>query len=364
LSHNTFGHLFRVTTWGESHGAAIGCVVDGCPPRIPLTEADIQPWLDRRRPGQSKYTTQRQEPDEVRILSGTLDGLTTGTPIALEIQNVDQRSRDYGAIAQQSVPKLFAAGLIPGVALTLLYMAVALVVANRSSDRAPSAPPATMRQRVGALRGPWQFLTLFVVTIGGIYAGIFSPTEAASIGALGAILLGLVGRRLRLRELVKTVETAVVTSCTLYVIIIGANIFAYFMVQTQLPALIADQARALHLPGLVVMLLVILAYILMGCFLEAIGMILITVPVFLPLIVAYGYDPTWFAIIVVIVVELGLIHPPIGMNLFVIQAQAPDIKTLAIYRGILPFLVAPFLLIALLFAFPQLALWLPAWLYG
>jgi len=104
LSHNTFGHLFRVTTWGESHGPAIGCVVDGCPPRIALTEADIQPWLDRRRPGQSKYTTQRQEPDEVRILSGILNGLTTGTPIALEIQNVDQRSRDYGAIAQQFRP--------------------------------------------------------------------------------------------------------------------------------------------------------------------------------------------------------------------------------------------------------------------
>jgi len=104
MSHNTFGHLFRVTTWGESHGPAIGCVVDGCPPRLPLTEADIQPWLDRRRPGQSRYTTQRQEPDEVRILSGTLDGLTTGTPIALEIQNMDQRSKDYGDIAQQFRP--------------------------------------------------------------------------------------------------------------------------------------------------------------------------------------------------------------------------------------------------------------------
>ncbi len=104
MSHNSFGHLFRVTTWGESHGPAIGCVVDGCPPRLPLTEADIQPWLDRRRPGQSKFTTQRQEPDQVRILSGTMDGLTTGTPIALEIQNVDQRSRDYGAIAEQFRP--------------------------------------------------------------------------------------------------------------------------------------------------------------------------------------------------------------------------------------------------------------------
>ena len=104
MSHNTFGHLFRVTTWGESHGVAIGCVVDGCPPRLALTEADIQPWLEKRRPGQSKFTTQRQEPDEVRILSGVFEGQTTGTPIALEIQNVDQRSRDYGAIAQQFRP--------------------------------------------------------------------------------------------------------------------------------------------------------------------------------------------------------------------------------------------------------------------
>ena len=104
MSYNTFGHLFRVTTWGESHGPAIGCVVDGCPPRLPLTEADLQPWLDRRRPGQSKFTTQRQEPDQVRIVSGVFEGVTTGTPIALQIDNVDQRSRDYSAIADSYRP--------------------------------------------------------------------------------------------------------------------------------------------------------------------------------------------------------------------------------------------------------------------
>jgi chorismate synthase len=104
MSHNSFGHLFRVTTWGESHGPEIGCVVDGCPPRLPLTEADLQPWLDRRRPGQSKFTTQRQEPDQVRIVSGVFEGMTTGTPIALRIDNVDQRSRDYSAIAASYRP--------------------------------------------------------------------------------------------------------------------------------------------------------------------------------------------------------------------------------------------------------------------
>jgi tripartite ATP-independent transporter DctM subunit len=270
----------------------------------------------------------------------------------------------YGAIAQQSVPKLFAAGLVPGLLLTSLYIAVALLVAYRAPDAAPTAPRASVRERVAALRGPWQFVTLFVITIGGIYAGIFSPTEAASVGSLGAILLGVVRRQLPFRRLVDSIEAAVVTSCMLFVIIIGANIFAYFMVQTQLPALLVEQARTLALPGPLVLLFVVVAYIVMGCFLEAIGMILITVPVFLPLITSYGYDSVWFAIIVVIVVEVGLIHPPVGMNLFVVQAQAPDIKTITIYRGIVPFLAAPLVLIMLLFFLPDLALWLPRILYG
>ena len=270
----------------------------------------------------------------------------------------------YGAIAHQSVPILFAASLLPGLLLTFLYIGVALFVANRRPAHAPSMGGASMRERINALRGPWQFLTLFIVTIGGIYAGIFSPTEAASIGSLGAILLGIVGRRLKFGELIKAIEGGVVTSCMLFIIIFSANIFGYFIVRTQLPSLLAQQAQALALPGALVMIFVIFAYLLMGCFLESIGMILITAPVFLPLVIAYGYDPVWFAIIVVIVVEIGLIHPPVGMNLFVVQAQAPDIKTIEIYRGVTPFLLAPFVLIFLLFLFPQIALWLPRLLYG
>jgi C4-dicarboxylate transporter DctM subunit len=270
----------------------------------------------------------------------------------------------YAAIAEQSVPKLFAAGLLPGLLLTVLYILVAVVVAHLRPQDAPAAPSVSARARVSSLSGPWQFLTLFGVTIGGIYAGIFSPTEAAAIGAVGAIVLGVIGRRLTFAGLLANVESSVKTSASLFIIIIGANVFSYFIVQTQLPTLLADAARVLSLPGLVVMILVIVAYIVMGCFLEGIGMILITVPVFLPLVKSFGYDPVWFAIIVVIVVEVGLIHPPVGMNLFVIQAQAPDVKIGSIYRGILPFLVAPLLLIILLLLFPQIALWLPHVLYG
>ncbi len=270
----------------------------------------------------------------------------------------------YAAIAELSVPKLLAAGLIPGLLLTLLYMAVAMIVVWLRPDYAPGRENHTLRERIAALREPWQFLALFVVTIGGLYAGVFSPTEAASIGAFGAILLGMLGRRMSWADLVRAIETSVVVSGVLFVIVMGANLFSFFIVQTHLPELLLAGAKALHMSGVMVMIVIILGYIFLGCFLEGIGMVLITVPVFQPIIVQFGYDPIWFSIVVVIMVEVGLIHPPVGMNLFVIQAQAPDVKITSIYRGIIPFLVAPFLLIFLLFLFPGIALWLPAVLYG
>jgi C4-dicarboxylate transporter DctM subunit len=270
----------------------------------------------------------------------------------------------YAAIAELSVPKLLAAGLIPGLVLTVLYMAVALTIAHLKPHYAPDNETHTLREKIAALREPWQFLALFVVTIGGIYAGVFSPTEAASIGAFGAILLGVLGRRLGLKDLRRAIENSVIVSGVLFVIVMGANLFSFFIVQTHLPDLLLDTARAFNLSGLAVMMTIIVGYILLGCFLEGIGMVLITVPVFQPLIVKFGYDPIWFAIIVVVMVEVGLIHPPVGMNLFVIQAQAPDVKITAIYRGIIPFLVAPLILIVLMFLFPGLALWLPKVLYG
>lgn len=270
----------------------------------------------------------------------------------------------YAAISEQSVPKLFAAGLLPGLLLTALYMLVVVVVAFLRKDYAPVGAGAPLRERLAAMRDPWQFLLLFLVTIGGIYAGVFSPTEAASIGAFGAIVLGAVGGRLSAKALLRAIENTVVTCGLLFVIIFGANLFSFFMVQTQLPSLLAEGARALNLSGPAVMALIVVAYIFFGCFLEAIGMVLITVPVFLPLVKSFGYDPVWFGIIVVIVAEVGLIHPPIGLNLFVIQAHAPDIKITSIYRGIVPFLLAPLILIILMFLFPGIALWLPKVLYG
>jgi tripartite ATP-independent transporter DctM subunit len=270
----------------------------------------------------------------------------------------------YAAISEQSVPRLFAAGLVPGLVLTLLYMLVVVIVTQVRKDYAPLGGSATFRERLAAMRGPWQFLGLFGATIGGIYAGIFSPSEAAAVGAFGAIVLGAIGRRLTVKALLASIESTVATCGILFVIIFGANLFSFFMVQTQLPGLLVDGAHAANLSGPAVMTLIVIAYVIFGCFLEAIGMMLITVPVFLPLVTQFGYDPVWFGVIVVIVAEVGLIHPPVGLNLFVIQAHAPDIKITSIYRGIVPFLFAPLLLIVLMFWFPQLALWLPKLFYG
>lgn len=270
----------------------------------------------------------------------------------------------YAAIAELSVPKLLAAGLVPGLVLTGLYVMVALAVVHVRPDYAPDSENYAVRERIAALREPWQFVALFIVTIGGIYAGIFSPTEPASIGAFGAILLGVLGRRMSAGDLLRAIESTVVVSGLLFLIVMGANLFSSFVVQTHMPELLLDGARALNLSGLTVMVLIILGYIVLGCFLEGIGMVLITVPVFQPIVTKFGYDPIWFAIVVVVMVEVGLIHPPVGMNLFVIQAQAPDVKITSIYRGIIPFLLAPLILIVLMFLFPGLALWLPKALYG
>ena len=268
----------------------------------------------------------------------------------------------YGAITETSVARLFAASMIPGLVLLVLYVLVALWLASRSGA-APVETIASLGARLRALREPWQFLLLFVLTIGGIYAGIFSPNEAASIGAFGAIVLGFLKRSLTLRGLVMAIEASVLVSCALFMIIVSATIFANFIVQTRLPDTILAMAQTAELPVWQVMTMIVVLYILMGCFLEGIGMVLITVPVFLPVVAGFGFDPVWFGVLVAVLVELGLITPPVGMNLFIIRAQVPDLDMARLYGGIGPFLVAPVLLVALLFALPGLALWLPGLLY-
>ena len=270
----------------------------------------------------------------------------------------------YALIAEQSVPKLFAAGLIPGLVLTVLYMIAARsMIAFRPTWAPPASGSQGWRARLADILSSWDVMILFIVTIGGMYTGWFSPTEAAAVGAFGALALGVARGGLSFAAIRASFTETIATSCMLFVIVICAMVFSYFVVQTQLPAVLVGWAKAWELGPIALILLLIVFYIILGCFLDGLGMILITVPVFLPLVTASGFDPIWFGVVLVILIELGLIHPPVGMNIFVIQAQVPDVPVLKVYQGIVPFLFAPAVLLVLLIAFPEIALWLPQTLF-
>ena len=207
---------------------------------------------------------------------------------------------------------------------------------------APKRDPQHNGARLREIASVWDVALLFAVTIGGLYAGWFTPTEAAAVGAFGALILGALSGGLTWQGAIESFRAAIKTTCMLFVIVICAVIFSYFVVQAQLPALLVAWTRSLNLAPLELICILIVFYILLGCFMDGLGMILITVPMFLPLVVANGYDPIWFGVILVVLIELGLIHPPVGMNIFIIQGQAPDVPVLRIYQGIVPFLVAPF----------------------
>jgi tripartite ATP-independent transporter DctM subunit len=270
----------------------------------------------------------------------------------------------YAAITQQSVAELFAAGMLPGLILTISYLLVVAILLAFKPAWAPKSTVKSWSKRALDLLGAWEFVVIFGIAVGGIYIGWFSPTEAAAVGAFMAMLFGLLQKNLDFQKVWSCCIATMRTSCMIFMIVIGAMLFSYFVVQGQLPGMLIAWVQKMQLSATSLILILFVTYIVLGCFLEGIGLVLITVPVFLPVVVQAGFSPIWFGVIVVIVVELGLIHPPVGMNLFVIQAQAPTVSILSIYKGTLPFLIAPILLLLLLLFFPQVALYLPSHLYG
>lgn len=269
----------------------------------------------------------------------------------------------YAIVAERGVPELFAAALIPGVVLAALHIVVIGAIARLQPERVPRSPAMSLGERLAALTGMWKLVILFGIAVGGIYSGFMSPTEAAAIAAFVAIVIAFATRTMNLRGLRAALLDTIWTTAILFFIVIGAFLFAYFMVQTQLPAKLSSWVQGLDLAPYIVMLILVAFYVLLGCFLDSISMILITVPVFLPLVESIGYDAVWFGILVVVVVEVGLITPPVGLNIFVIRAQLPEVALGTVYRGVVPFLAADAALIGLLLLVPALALWLPRLLY-
>ncbi|MFN3643529.1 MAG: TRAP transporter large permease [Gemmobacter sp.] len=269
----------------------------------------------------------------------------------------------YAIVAQASVPALFAAALVPGLVLAALHVVVIVLLARLNPGDLPPGDRLAPLERLLALGGMWKMVLIFGIAVGGIYTGFFSPTEAAAVGAFLAILIGFATRQLDLPGLAAAMRETVTITGTLFFIILGALMFGYFMVQSRIPATLGAWITAQGLAPWMVMLFLVAIYLVLGCFLDTISMVLITVPVFLPLAVDLGYSPIWFGILVLMAAEVGLITPPVGLNIFVIAAQNRDIPVLRIYRGILPFLAAHAVGIGLLVAFPAIALWLPSVLY-
>lgn len=271
----------------------------------------------------------------------------------------------YAIIAQLPVAELFAAAIIPGVLLTIFYCFVAYFM-SRKLPKPGADTDGNMRDQpplepiLPALGRIWHVVLIFTLAIGGIYIGWFTPTEAAAVGALGAIVLSLVTRRMSFKVLGNSfLETVRLVSSVIF-IVMASTMFSYFIVQTGLSKAIAGGLETAGLGPTSIIIILCIGYIAMGCFLEGIAMILITVPITLPLIISLGFDPVWFGVLLVILIEIGLVTPPMGMNLFVIKAVTPELKVTEIYRGALPFLIAPLVLIVLMIIWPGIVLYLPS----
>jgi tripartite ATP-independent transporter DctM subunit len=269
----------------------------------------------------------------------------------------------YAIAAEQSLPKLYAAAMIPGLLLATLYVVAVLIVAWARPAWIPKVAAAPFAARLRAAVGMWKLGVLFFFAVVGIYLGWFSPTEAAAVAAFAAIVIAFASGAMGWRGLIEALVETVYTTAAILFIVVGAFIFSRFIVLTQFPNELVRWVEEGGASPFWVMMAVIALYVLLGTFLDEVSTILITIPVTLPLVNGLGFDGIWFGVFVTVMCTIGLISPPTGMTVFVIQAQHPEIPVFRIYLGTLPFLAADFVLIALLIAAPALALWLPGVLY-
>ncbi|MCB1810119.1 MAG: TRAP transporter large permease, partial [Candidatus Competibacteraceae bacterium] len=254
----------------------------------------------------------------------------------------------YGLLTEQSIGKLFIAGIVPGLLGILFYVLAIRFAVARSPTAGPAGERSDWPERLAALRGVWTVLLLFLVVIGGIYGGVFTPTEAAGIGAGGAFLIALARRALSLYDLIEVLMDTARTTAMLFSVLIGALIFSNFVNRAGLPDALLALVTGFDVSPLVVMCLILLVYIVLGCVFESLSMLLLTVPIFFPLVQSLGFDLIWFGIIVVVVTEISLITPPVGLNVFVLRGVLGDISTGTIFRGVTPFWIVDILRLALL----------------
>jgi C4-dicarboxylate transporter, DctM subunit len=266
----------------------------------------------------------------------------------------------YGIITEQDIGKLFVAGILPGLLAICMYITTIVIMGLVRPGFLPSGQRASWKERIASVREVWAPLLLFVFVIGGLYGGVFTPTEAGGMGAGGAFIIGVLRGRLSRKDIRASLLQATRTAAAVFTVLIGALLFGYFLTVTQTPQKITMFLTGLGLGRYGVLALIMLMYLMLGCLMDALAMVILTVPVMFPVILSLGFDPIWFGVIIVMTVELGLIHPPVGMIVFVIKSVVHDVDFLTIFKGVLPFIVTDLIRLTILIAFPMIALYLPS----
>ena len=266
----------------------------------------------------------------------------------------------YGIMTEQSIGKLFVAGVFPGLLLASLFIIVVALVCWRDPSLAPTGAATNWKEKIAGLTGISEMLVLFGLVIGGLFLGWFSPTQAGGAGAAGALLIGLVRRQLTWQGFLGAVKDALRITCMVMIIVAGAVVFGHFIAVAKIPLMLAAWVVGLPLPPVAIMGVIVLIYLLGGCFMDALALITLTIPIFYPAVLALGFDPIWFGVIIVLVTEMGVITPPVGVNVYVIKGIAEGVPLETIFKGILPFLGALAVAIGILMAFPQIATYLPS----
>ena len=266
----------------------------------------------------------------------------------------------YGIITQQDIGKLFIAGIVPGLLAILMHMITIGIIGAARPGFLPAGPRASWKERLTAIRDVWSPMLLFLFVIGGLYGGFFIPTEAGAVGAAGAFIIGVLRGKLTKDGILQSLLQATRTAAAVFTVLIGALLFGYFLTVTQTPQKVTEFLTSLGLGSYGVLALIMLMYLVLGCLMDAMAMIILTVPIIFPVIIHLGFDPIWFGVIIVMTVELGLIHPPVGMNVFVIKSVVKDVSFATIFKGVLPFIATDLIRLVILIALPILALWLPS----
>jgi tripartite ATP-independent transporter DctM subunit len=266
----------------------------------------------------------------------------------------------YGIMTEQSIGKLFVAGVFPGLLLASLFIIVVALVCWRDPSLAPTGAATNWKEKIAGLTGISEMLVLFGLVIGGLFLGWFSPTQAGGAGAAGALIIGLVRRQLTWQGFLGAVKDALRITCMVMIIVAGAVVFGHFIAVAKIPLMLAAWVVGLPLPPVAIMGVIVLIYLVGGCFMDALALITLTIPIFYPAVLALGFDPIWFGVIIVLVTEMGVITPPVGVNVYVIKGIAEGVPLETIFKGILPFLGALAVAIGILMAFPQIATYLPS----